>query len=272
MSSLDITRNYVNGEILLEADLDEIKTDLETFVNTNKLQSDNFQTNAVSGSKLINDSVTTSTITANTITEDKINTDAVTTVKILNDAVTTAKLNDAAVTTAKIVDAAVTATKIASAAVTRSLLLAANKVESSTVNTTMTASGAISGLSVSITTSGKPVLIFLTSAGTATGSWSTRYGELSRENITGSSASLYVILQRDGGSIAGWPVIASFEATEIFQGLFSAFGFPASCVKYLDNQAAGTYTYSFILSGFTQTNGYDTARFANIKLVAMELF
>lgn len=82
MGTLTITKNYEDGDILFEADLDEIKNDTETFVNTTKLNSDNIQTGGVS------------------------------TTNIADSGITTVKINDAAVTESKLADGAVTGIKL----------------------------------------------------------------------------------------------------------------------------------------------------------------
>lgn len=106
MATLDVTRNYADGEVLTEADLDAFLDDVETFLNVTKLNDDNLQNNGITGSlKLLTGSVTAT----------KLASDSVTTVKILDQNVTTAKLADGAVTTVKIDDEAVTQAKLDSA-------------------------------------------------------------------------------------------------------------------------------------------------------------
>lgn len=82
MPSLTISKTYEDGDVLLESDLDLIRTDITTFINTTKLDADNLQDAAV------------------------------TTAKLASDAVTTAKITDANVTTAKIADNAITGAKL----------------------------------------------------------------------------------------------------------------------------------------------------------------
>lgn len=107
MATLSITKNWADGEILLEADLDEIKTDVETFLNTTKINDDNIQTSGITASsKLIDASISTAKLADSAITAAKIASDAVTTAKILDSNVTTAKIADANVTKAKLATAA----------------------------------------------------------------------------------------------------------------------------------------------------------------------
>lgn len=84
MPTLTITKSYADGDILTEADLDNIRNDVITFLNTTKLDDDNIQDAGITGSS-----------------------------KLIDSSVTTAKINDAAITTAKIADLAVTSDKLA---------------------------------------------------------------------------------------------------------------------------------------------------------------
>ena len=82
MPTLTITKSYADGDILTEADLDAIRTDILTFLNTTKIDSDNIQDAAIATAKLQNSSVTT----------DKIADANVTTAKLADNAVTAAKI------------------------------------------------------------------------------------------------------------------------------------------------------------------------------------
>jgi len=52
MPTLSVTKTYQDGDILTEADLDNIRESIQTFVNTTKLDDDNLQDNGISASKL----------------------------------------------------------------------------------------------------------------------------------------------------------------------------------------------------------------------------
>jgi len=98
LATLSITKQWANGEVLLEADLDYIKSDIETFLNTTKINDDNIQTGGVTAStKLVDLSITAA----------KMGTDSVTTPKIEASAVTTAKIADSNVTLGKLAAAAI---------------------------------------------------------------------------------------------------------------------------------------------------------------------
>lgn len=115
MATLSITKGWANGDILLESDLDAIKTDTETFLNVTKLNDDNIQNSGITASTKLIDA---------TITTAKLANDAVTAAKLADDssvdanrAVTTDHIRDSAVTTAKIAATAVTDAKLATSAI-----------------------------------------------------------------------------------------------------------------------------------------------------------
>jgi microcystin-dependent protein len=82
MPTLTITKNYDDGTVLTEAQLDAVKDSIETFVNTTKLDSNNIQTNGIATANYAVGSVDATALASS----------AVTTVKIADSAVTAAKL------------------------------------------------------------------------------------------------------------------------------------------------------------------------------------
>jgi hypothetical protein len=268
MSSLSISRTYDTGVVLTEADLDAICNGVETFLNTTKISDDNIQTGGITGSskladatvtaaKLASDSVTTAKILDSNVTTAKLNdlavtagklaSDSVTTVKILDSNVTTAKINDLAVTTGKINDLAVTTAKIAALNVTRAKIEAVGQqVSNSSGTNSPTSTIDIPNCSVTITTTGRPVLLFLQPDGSG-----------SIANLTNDTGTSSIHYKRDGSSIA----------------VFGLYGFGANgstkgfhqCV-FLDPVAAGTYTYK---ATYTHSSGNGFIDY--VKMVAYEL-
>lgn len=119
MALLTVTKNYQDGDVLLEADLDAMKSSIETFINVTRLNDDNLQDDGITGSdKLVDASVSQAKLASNSVATAKIVDSAVTTAKILDSNVTTAKIADSNVTTAKIADSNITTAKIADANVT----------------------------------------------------------------------------------------------------------------------------------------------------------
>lgn len=175
------------------------------------------------------------------------------TLQLKDDGVTTAKIDDDAVTTAKILNANVTTAKIADGNVTPAKLSASNTVVSASDSgafstaSTSTAGVAVTNLSVSITTTGRPVEITMKSNST------TSY------DIPGLEAS---------GSLTGFiffyrdATMLSVETAS--QGETS----PCSSVSFIETPAAGTYTYT-VRAGLFLGSGTMNVRECN--LVAREL-
>ncbi len=93
MATITITKQWANGQILLEADLDFIKSDIETFINVTKLNDDNIQNAGITASsKLIDGTISTGKLQNAAVTDTKLATNAVTTIKITDANVTAAKL------------------------------------------------------------------------------------------------------------------------------------------------------------------------------------
>lgn len=111
MPELNIVRGYEDGEALLEADLDNIKTAVTTLNNNTKYDGDNIQSNAITLAKIIDGSVPSALLGAGSITSNKVADSGITTSKIADGEVETRAIADSAVTTAKIADANVTTTK-----------------------------------------------------------------------------------------------------------------------------------------------------------------
>ncbi len=264
MPTLNVTRNYGDGEILFQADLDAFLDDLENFLNTTKIDNSNIQDGGIDGSlklttasvvesKLASAAVTTSKIADDAVTTAKILASNVTTAKIADSNVTTAKIADSNVTTAKIADSNVTTAKIADGAVTpakRSALSYALSSSSGNYSTGSTSASwvDVTNLSVSLTTTGRPV--FLTLIGE---SFTADFPSFIGTTVTGGQ-SVYFRVVRDGSPIMNgqW-----FNDSDFLPcGAFSHFEVPA----------AGTYTYKVQLL----TNAGTTNVF-NCKLLAYEL-
>ena len=82
MPTLSITKTYDDGTVLTEADLDNIKNDVETFLNTTKLDQDNIQTGGINAGNLATDSVETAKIKDLNVTTAKLANNSVTAVKL----------------------------------------------------------------------------------------------------------------------------------------------------------------------------------------------
>lgn len=188
MPILSITKRYDDGEEPTKSWFDAFYDSIETWANTTKLDSDNFQTSAV--------------VEAN----------------IATDGVTTAALLDANVTPAK--------------------QAAANIVKSSPVtasdSTSTTTPTAVTGLSCTITTSGRPVMVRLQSKDDI---GSSDYSCVSTIALTNDPTLNFY---RDSTNISA-QVLAPYVSNEEFI-------LPSSSFFTIDAPAAGTYVYTVRLA------------------------
>jgi len=180
-------------------------------------------------------------------------------VALKDDGVTAAKIADDAVDTAQIVDDAVTTAKIVDDAVTQAKLGAANYGISSDCNT-YTYSGTsyadITNLSVTITTTGRPVVVKLI------GNANDSYVQVSRTTASTTSATLQFLEDGSAPQEQGmWSLVSPAPTslsvlipTSAFQGFFVP--------------AAGSHTYK--VQGKTQ-NALDVLTVREARLVAYEL-
>jgi hypothetical protein len=251
MATLDVTRSYTDGATLNASMLDDFLDDIETLINTTKLNDDNLQNAGITASsKLIDGSITAA----------KLGSSAVETAKINDLAVTTGKINDLAVTTGKINDLGVTTGKIAANAVTRAKLESVGQQISSSSGSftrTNTSYGDVTNLSVSITTTGRPVMLFPQPASDTSESY------VGASDASGNSPNA------DFKILRGATEIASFKVGGLATGASPAgFKAPPGSIQYLDVPSAGTYTYKLQARG---VNAGETAEVEGCKLVAFEL-
>jgi len=173
---------------------------------------------------------------------------SVTTVKIADANVTTDKIADANVTTAKILDANVTTSKIADAAITQAKRASLGQQISSssgTYSTTSTSVVAVTNLTLSITTTGRPVMLMVIPATSGTCNFETSGGASGIFFYRGSS-----------------PI-----AESLIGNLLEALALPPSSLSFVDIVAAGTYTYTLRVKAGSGA----TVEVTNCRLVAFEL-
>lgn len=248
MPTVDIPKTYDDGQDLTESQLDSSFEYLETLLNTTKLDYQNIQSGGVIADNLGAGSVTESKLGASAVTAAKIADSAVTTQKVADLGVTTAKLADTAVTTGKINDAAVTTAKINDGAVTQAKRAALGQQISATSGAGFTTGSTsltdVTNLSVSITTTGRPVLLLVQpDGGSAVPAFCT----------TSNSVLMSVAFVRDATTIA-----------VLGQQSVNTFAPPI----YVDVPSAGTYTYKVQIK---TASGATPAAATNVKLVAFEL-
>lgn len=203
--------------------------------------------------------IASNNIAAFGITAANINSDAVTTAKIQDLAVTTAKLANASVTDAKLSISALTTTFIADGAVTRPKQAALTINKSGTVasfTTTSTSLTDVTGLSVSITTTGRPVYVGLVPANTST------VCSIGATNASGTNVEAVLTILR-GSTTIYYTYIAQSATYASNSQLRNTPG----VVWFIDEPAAGTYTYKVQ----TAVQSGTTATFDQVKLIAYEL-
>jgi hypothetical protein len=158
------------------------------------------------------------------------------------------------------VSAGITGSNIAAATVTRSNQVAVGQQISSSsggFSTSSTSAVNVTNLTVTITTSGRPVVLLLQSDGTANQSF-IGFGSTTSTGVqTGTM-----------GFLRGGSLIAESNFSSNVTGTFQATQWPASSFQYLDVVAAGTYTYT--VQAFVNSTNFGLAVFFT-KLVAYEL-
>lgn len=181
------------------------------------------------------------------------------TIQVKASGIGTSQIADDAVTTIKILNSNVTTTKIADAAVTPAKLSASNYVVSSSCGSFSTGASdiAVTNLSVTITTNGRPVQLSLQPDGTATNSFVGPINSASQATL-----DQIIFIKRDSTLI---------YQTELTNGngsaiVTTAYLVPPGVVNFMDLPAAGTYTYSVRT---TAVSG--DSKFNNCVLVAREL-
>jgi hypothetical protein len=238
-NSITIPNTFVDDTDALAADVNANFSAVATFLNSTKLNDDNLKTGGVGTASIADAGVTTA--------------------KIADANVTTAKLADAAVTTAKLNDGAVTQAK--RAALGQQLSSACTSWD-----TTSTSFGDVTNLSVSITTTGRPVLLALVQSDTS----STAY--VSGENVSSAQTHAYSgewQILRGASVVARQTVGASYgNVTDGSKSRLLGSFIPLSAISAYDTGAvAGTYTYKL---QFKATSGAEI-NVVNVKLMAFEL-
>lgn len=174
----------------------------------------------------------------------------------------TAGINDSAITTAKIADANVTTGKIADNAITQAKRASLGQQLSASSGTYSATSGSVAdvtNLTVTITTTGRPVFIGLIGDGTS------NVAQIaSRNNSERTGINIYLI--RDSSTILETIFQSQAENSGGYNHIFA----PPSLVSHIDIPAAGTYTYKIQANALWPGSIVDY-RFNYIKLIAYEL-
>jgi len=174
------------------------------------------------------------------------------------------QVKDSGISSAKIANNAVITSKILDANVTKPKLAALGQQISPSCgvfNTTSTVSVGVTNLTVSLTTTGRPIMITLISdASGAPGSWI----GFSRTSPATSGAGFFYI------EITGVPTLSIFHEIQLFGASSNlACRIPPSNLSYIHVAGAGTYTISIRAS--SPSGAGCSAEAVNCKLVAYEL-
>lgn len=268
MAQLDVRRLYASGVAPTKEQLDAFVDDIETFVNLTKLNDDNVQDAGITAStKFIDGTITTAKFQNSAVTTAKIADAAITTATLAPLGIETASIADSAVTTAKIVDSAVTTAKITDANVTK-IKAADNYSLSSAISFTDTYTAfqayytpVDKSISVTITTTGKPVLVSLIPTSTA--------GEITTTSTFGYPIAC-IFFYRDTSLI-------SMQTANLSAGRGSGAGTTTvkrACSGHfvIDTPVAGTYTYKLMYGVQGQDGGFTSTFSISGKLLAMELY
>lgn len=183
----------------------------------------------------------------------------------------TGAISDNAVTPAKIAADAVTTAKILDANVTRPKLVAVGQQLSASSGAFSTASGTlidVTNLSVSITTTGRPVVVMLVHDG---GVFASRLAAYQQTNVDSGPQAIFAILR--GASVIAQHEVAGFHSTSGGDTEhLSLVSCPASALHHVDVVAAGTYTYKVQARYSSLTVTSDMfAQVQYAKLIAYEL-
>jgi hypothetical protein len=219
MPILTITKNYDDGLVPTEQMLDDIKNSIEIWANTTKLNSDNLQSSAA------------------------------TTAKYAALSVDALALGASSITTAKIADGSITQLK-------RAELTYSSGVTSSTFTSTSSSYVDIDNLSVSFTSTGRPVQLMLVPADPSAVSG------IAALNSSSGTAITYFKFIRDSTDLC------EIVLGEVKTGASNSFNYmPVSSLQHIDVPSAGTYTYK-VQGKISTGSSFECLR---ARLVAYEL-
>lgn len=253
-NNFTMTKNYQDAQLLLADDLDQMAFSLENFLNFSSggtgVNNDNIQDSGLIGSNLAPGSVVTASIAANSISTDKLATGAVTSIKIANNAITNSKIPDNEITRQK---------------------LANPNQDFGSFATTVSGSGLVELASVTLTTVGRPVYIFLPAfpfSGTpGTNDNSFQQGVNPHPNSLSTNLDFEIFVYRD--------LTLIYESTIKLIGRQSVGGttierrirIPTGCVQTMDDPSAGAHTYKL----YMQLNNTAIDGSVRAKMEAIEL-
>lgn len=202
---------------------------------------------SVSNAKLQDLVINTQKLADLAVTEGKIAAASISSTKLINSSVTTDKIATGAVNESKIASNAVTTSKVLDQSITYAKLYPLQNVKSGDINSWTNNTSLwtdVTNLSVTITTSGRPVLITIPSNNNGFGKfWS-----------TGSEGQLRIL--RDGAGFVGcgMPALNS--------------GVACGSVSIVDTPAAGSHTYKVQMKCPSSTDSVNIS-YANLQVTEL---
>lgn len=277
MSTLNLPKQYEDGQILFAADLDVILDEFENFFNVTQINDGNIQDDGLTGSIVIRDAtVTTDKLASNSVNTSELATDAIATADINNSAVTTAKLATDSVgtselaadsiTTAKIVDNEIGKTKLVS-----NYVFSGTDLTTFTIDSTTTTPTTIPNLQCTITTTGNPVEIRAFTVLHPT--------DADNSNLTTGGRALYkrdsqvypvIEIYRDSTLIYSTVDQSNLHSTWVANGTSSERHIHPTIGPFLDAPGAGTYVYS--IKGYFKSVAPFSGLSSSMTLSYMRMF
>lgn len=263
MPELNIPRGYTDGEALLEADLDNIKTAVTTLNNTTKYDGDNIQPNAITAAKIINGTITEAVLGDGSVTTNKIDDLDVTTAKIADEAIETRTMADSAVTTAKLADTNVTTAKFDTTARLASSKIAAKSVFSGTKSTptSYAAGDPVSTLISVVAGADARYCLFMLQPYDS----SSAYVKL--ESSSSYTASISILFKKNGSTLA--TRTCSFIGSQYIDAHYISI--PISAFSFLYNTATISSGDTLTVDVSVASTGSATAEITACKLYIIEL-
>jgi hypothetical protein len=168
------------------------------------------------------------------------------------------RIKDLGVSTAKIAAGAVTQAKRAALDIQTSASSGLYTTSSNTITD-------VTNLSVTLTTTGRPVMLTMISATNGNGSSATDHG---RVRLVGPSTEAFgqIFFDRGGSILITHGIMVTTLVTSSL-----AIALPCTAFSHIDAPAAGTYTYKIRANMVGTGFGNNTVNVSNCKLVAYEL-
>lgn len=249
MPTLTIPNSFTPNTTAVSADVNANFNAIATFLNSTKLDGDNIQADAIDKTLLASDVADGTTIEQAAGGELKIKDSGVSTAKLATGSVTQAKLAARTVTT--------NGTDPGAGGVVMSASCGAITISSSLAD--------VSGLSVTLTTTGRPIMVAIVPDGSSNPC--NIYSQAGAGTGT-ISCDQRVTINR-GATVVGYLSMSSIvdaATTRIISN--------NPCIHAIDNQAAGTYTYKVQALGdlsWSGSSGTESNTLNYVKLVAFEL-